>query len=117
MSATIRLPAPLRATVGGETFVPIDAADLASLPGAIADRYPELAARVLRDGTFGRFITVFVDGEDARFLAPETDLTRVRVVELLPAMSGGSDHSAACDMQRSGTDRRRRSWQRHVRRR
>jgi molybdopterin converting factor small subunit len=87
--SVVRLAAPLRAAVAGQTTVPLDAADLASLPEAIAARYPELAARVLRDGRFGRFVTVFVDGEDARFLAPETPLGGVRVIEILPAMSGG----------------------------
>ncbi len=86
----IRLPAPLRPTVGGKTTVPIEAADLRSLPAAISERYPDLATRVLRDGAFGRFVTVFVDGEDARFLPPETGLDSVRIIELLPAVSGGS---------------------------
>jgi len=89
MSAVIRLPAPLRSAVGGQTTVPIEAPDIASLPAAIAERYPDLASRVLRDGTFGRFVTVFVDGEDVRFLPAETRLDSVRVIELLPAMSGG----------------------------
>ena len=89
MSAQIRLPAPLRSAVGGQTTVPIEAHDVGSLPAAIAERYPDLASRVLRDGAFGRFVTVFVDGEDLRFLAPETSLASVRVIELLPAMSGG----------------------------
>jgi hypothetical protein len=44
---------------------------------------------VIRDGAFGKFVSVFVDGEDARFLPPETDLATVKVVELLPAVSGG----------------------------
>jgi molybdopterin converting factor small subunit len=89
MSAVIRLPSPLRPAVGGATTVPIDAPDLRALPAAIAARYPVLADRVLKEGAFGRFITVFIDGEDARFLPAETDLTNVRVVELLPAVSGG----------------------------
>ena len=89
MSAVIRLPHPLRAAAGGAKTLPIDATDLGALPAEIAARYPELAARVLKDGTFGRFINVFVDGEDARFLTADTDLTQVRVVELLPAVSGG----------------------------
>ena len=89
MSTIIRLPAPLRSTVGGEKTVPIEASDLGSLPTAIAARYPDLAARVLKDGEFGRFVTVFIDGEDARFLAPDTALAATRVVELLPAVSGG----------------------------
>ncbi|HET7699529.1 MAG TPA: MoaD/ThiS family protein [Candidatus Limnocylindria bacterium] len=88
MGATLRLPTPLRATVGGQTIVPIEASDLGALPAAIAARYPDLAARVLRDGAFGSFITVFVDGEDARYLDPTTPLASAKV-ELLPAMSGG----------------------------
>ena len=87
--SVIRVPAPLRATVGGQTTVPIAATDLRSLPGQIANTYPDLAARVVKDGTFGRFVSVFVDGEDARFLPPETRLEDAKVVELLPAVSGG----------------------------
>lgn len=87
--SVIRLPAPLRASVGGQTTIPIEATDLKSLPAAIATRYPDLAARVIRDGAFGRFVSVFVDGEDVRFLPPETDLATAKVVELLPAVSGG----------------------------
>jgi molybdopterin converting factor small subunit len=87
--SVIRIPAPLRATVGGQTTVPIAATDLRSLPAQIAAAYPELAARVVQGDAFGRFVTVFVDGEDARFLPPDTRLEAAKVVELLPAVSGG----------------------------
>jgi molybdopterin converting factor small subunit len=89
MSLVVRLPAPLRATVGGQTTIPIDATDLRSLPNAISERYPELASRVVRDGAYGRFVVVFVDGEDARYLPGETTLASARVIEILPAVSGG----------------------------
>src|SRR5207237_191959 len=56
----------------------------------ITERYPELAARVLRDGAFGPFVNVFVDGEDARYLDPRAELAGKRTVEILPAMSGGA---------------------------
>ena len=88
--SVIRVPAPLRSCVDGRTTVPITADDLRSLPAAIGAEYPELASRVVKDGAFGRFVSVFVDGEDARFLPPETSLADVRVVELLPAVSGGA---------------------------
>src|SRR5207253_1420860 len=55
-----------------------------------ANRYPELAARVLRDGEFGRFVNVFIDGEDVRFFSADGDLSGKRTVEILPAMSGGA---------------------------
>ena len=89
MSVTVRLAAPLRAAAGGNTTLSFDVTDLPELARAIADRYPELAARVLRDGEFGRFVNVFIDGEDARFLA-QSDLQGKRTVEILPAMSGGA---------------------------
>jgi len=89
MSITVRLAAPLRAAAGGNSTLSFDVTDLPQLAREIADRYPELAARVLRDGEFGRFVNVFVDGEDARFLAA-SDLQGKRTVEILPAMSGGA---------------------------
>ncbi len=90
MSVTVRLPTPLRSAVGGKTTIAVEAADLAGLRREIAERYPELGARVLRDGAFGPFITVFVDGEDARYLGDDVDLSNTKTVELLPAMSGGA---------------------------
>ena len=89
MSVTVRLPTPLRSAVGGERTIEVEARDLASLQSEIAARFPELGARVLRDGSFGRFVTVFVDGEDARFLEQNADISAAKVVEILPAMSGG----------------------------
>jgi len=91
----IRLPQPLRFTVGGATIVPIEAANMDDLTKQIAARYPELAARVLNGGAFGPFVTVFVDGEDARFLERDADLSKVKTIEILPAMSGGATTEAA----------------------
>ena len=48
MSITVRLPTPLRSAVGGERTIEFASTDLASLQREIADRYPELGARVLR---------------------------------------------------------------------
>ena len=90
MSLTVRLASPLRAAAGGQATLSFDATDLTSLTAQIAERHPELAARVLREGAFGPFVNVFVDGEDLRFLAEGTDLTAKRVIEILPAMSGGA---------------------------
>lgn len=89
MSLTIRVPSPLRAAAGGARTLPIEAASLPELRSALRSMYPELAALVLEDDAFGTAVTVFVDGEDVRFLAPDADLAGARVVELLPAMSGG----------------------------
>jgi molybdopterin converting factor small subunit len=90
MSVTVRLATPLRAAAGGNATLSFDAPDLAALTREIAERYPELGARVLRDGEFGRFVNVFIDGEDVRFLSTDADLRDKQTVEILPAMSGGA---------------------------
>ncbi|HUG56338.1 MAG TPA: aminotransferase class I/II-fold pyridoxal phosphate-dependent enzyme, partial [Candidatus Limnocylindrales bacterium] len=90
MSLSVRLPATLRPTVGGRSTISLEADDLTGLERAIAREFPELAARVLQGGVFGRFIVIFVDGEDWRFLGPNPDLRSAKTVELMPAISGGS---------------------------
>ena len=89
MSA-LRIAGALRSCVGGAQTIAVQATTIAELRRAIAEGYPELGARVLRDGEFSSFVTVFVDGEDARFIAPDADISRARTIEMLPAMSGGA---------------------------
>lgn len=86
----IRLPQPLRFTVGGATSVPVEAGTLGDLPASIAARYPQLAERILERGRFSAFVNVFVDGADIRTQTDAADLRSARAVEILPAMSGGA---------------------------
>ncbi len=89
MSLTIRVPSPLRAAAGGARTLPIEAASLPELRRELRARYPGLAALVLEADAFSSAVSVFVDGEDVRFLPRDADLGGASVVELLPAMSGG----------------------------
>ena len=89
MSLTIRVPSPLRAAAGGARTLPIEAASLPELRRELRSRYPGLAALVLEADAFSSAVSVFVDGEDVRFLPGDADLGGASVVELLPAMSGG----------------------------
>lgn len=89
MSLTVRIPTPLRARAGGARTVPLEANSLSELRRALAEHYPDLAAAVLDGEAFASAISVFVDGEDVRFMPEDADLGHARLVELLPAMSGG----------------------------
>lgn len=89
MGLTIRVPSPLRDTAGGARTLPIEARSLPELRRELRARYPQLAARVLEDDAFAAAVSVFVDGQDVRFLPGDADLKGARVIELLPAMSGG----------------------------
>lgn len=89
MTITVRIPAPLRARAGGARTVQLEATSLAELRRALAEGYPELADAVLDGDAFASAVSVFVDGEDVRFLPEDADIGNARLVELLPAMSGG----------------------------
>jgi molybdopterin converting factor small subunit len=87
--ARVRLPTVLRPLAGGATTIPIEAARLDALPAELRTRQPRLAERVLAGESFSEFVSVFVDGEDARHLSGDAPLSETTEVTLLPAISGG----------------------------
>jgi len=87
--ASVRLPSVLRPLANGATAIPIEATRLDALPGELRARHPALAERVLAGEGFSEFVTVFVDGEDARHLDGAVALGERTEVTLLPAISGG----------------------------
>ncbi len=91
MSITVRLPSQLRVLVGGEAEVVVDADSVRGAIDAVEIRHPGLATRVLNDdGSLRRFVNVFVQDEDVRFLdGLDTILTPGQVVSLVPAVAGG----------------------------
>lgn len=88
--AKLRLPTVLRPLADGSAVVEVDAADLAALAAEVRRRYPALADRLYdADGAWRDFVSVFVDGEDARYLDRAAPIAASSEVQLLPAISGG----------------------------
>ncbi len=88
--AKLRLPAVLRPLADGSPVVEVEASDLTALAAEIRRRYPALAERLYDpDGAWRDFVSVFVDGEDARYLDRSAPIAKTSEVQLLPAISGG----------------------------
>ncbi len=91
MTIKVRIPAPLRRSTGGVSEVELVASEVASLIQQLEERFPGVSKR-LRDekGNLYRFVNIFVNGEDVRFL---DDLaTKVKdgdEVSIVPAVAGG----------------------------
>ncbi|HEY0442800.1 MAG TPA: ubiquitin-like small modifier protein 1 [Candidatus Limnocylindrales bacterium] len=90
MSA-VWIPPVLRASVGGEKQVAVDGASVRELVSGLVTRFPTLKSQLLtEEGDLNRFVNVYVNGQDVRYLAgldtPVADRDEVR---LLPAMAGG----------------------------
>lgn len=91
MSVTVRIPTQLRPLTQGDGEVGASGATLAEVIADLDRRFPGIAERVLADGSVRRFVNLYVDGEDARFLSGlETPVPSGAAVAIIPAVAGGA---------------------------
>ena len=88
--STVFIPAVLRANVGGVKSL-VDGASIREVVEALVARHPALGSQLLTDdGELNRFVNVYVNGQDVRYLAGlDTPVAADDEVRLLPAMAGG----------------------------
>ena len=91
MSATIRIPTPLRTATGGVSTIEVDGATVGEALAALEQAHPGVSERLLDDtGKLRRFVNVFVDDEDVRFQQGlETPVQPGSTVSIIPAVAGG----------------------------
>ena len=89
--STVRLPSVLRANANGERAIEVDGSTIGAAVQELVGRHPALASQLLTaDGELHRFVNVYLNGQDVRYLAglatPVGDRDEIR---LLPAIAGG----------------------------
>jgi sulfur-carrier protein len=86
-----RIPTPLRSVTKGAAEVQATADTVAALIEDLERQYPGLKERLVEDGgELRRFINVYVDQEDIRFLqGVQTTLKQGDEVFIVPAIAGG----------------------------
>jgi len=91
MSVEVKIPTILRQHTAGEARVEGQGSTLRDVFGDIESRHPGLLPRlVTEDGSLHRFVNVYVNDEDVRYLgALETEVKDGDVVSILPAVAGG----------------------------
>jgi molybdopterin synthase sulfur carrier subunit len=92
MSLKVVIPTPLRKFTSGADVVEIEASTVQEALDTLDSKYPGFRASVCDEsGSLRRFINIYLDGEDVRFLenlaTPVTDGAEIAIV---PAISGGS---------------------------
>ena len=91
MSVTVRIPTPLRKLTKEADVVSGDGGTLTSCIESLERQYPGLKERLCDEaGELRRFVNVYVNGEDVRFLAGmATALNAGDEVSIVPAVAGG----------------------------
>ena len=87
----VRIPQPLQKLTQGLELVEASGADIKSLLGDLEKKFPGILARICDDaGKVRRFINLYVNEEDIRFLEGEaTKLKDGDEVSIIPAIAGG----------------------------
>jgi sulfur-carrier protein len=82
----------LRPTVGGERVVAAEGSTLRELIANVDQRHPGFAGQLIEpDGTQRRFVNIYVNDEDVRYLQGlDTPVAEGDVVSVLPAVAGGA---------------------------
>src|SRR5579862_3868258 len=97
MPVTVHIPTALRKFTGGEQTAELAAAPLPDLLDQLSARFPDIS-RHLRDdrGEVRRFVNIYVNDEDIRFLGGAAYKFRDGdVVLLVPSIAGGTASNAA----------------------
>ena len=90
--STVRIPPVLRASVGGAKQVDISGATVGELLDGLVTAHPGLRDQLFTpDGELNRFVNVYVDGQDVRYLeGTSTPVDPHHELVILPAMAGGA---------------------------
>lgn len=91
MSLKLTIPTPLRRHVENNDSVEVEAGTVEEVIDRLDARYPGVRARLCEeDGRLRRFINIYVDGEDIRFLDNlSTKVEDGSELSILLAIAGG----------------------------
>jgi len=91
MAKKVRIPTPLRKLTNNEEIVEIKAATIGDAIVELQTRFPGIKERLVDDrGEVRRFVNVYVNEEDIRFLQnQQTPIKDGDEVSIIPAIAGG----------------------------
>ena len=86
----VRIPTILRPYTNGEKVVTAEAENLGGLISALNAKYVGLGERLLENNELRRFINIYINDEDVRFMGSlAATLKAGDSVTILPAVAGG----------------------------
>ncbi len=91
MAVIVRIPMVLRKLTKSQASVEASGSDILSLIDDLEAKYPGLKQRICDDeGKIRRFVNVFINDEDIRFLGDQAaKLKDGDVISIVPAVAGG----------------------------
>ena len=86
----VRIPTPLRPHTGGNDSIEAQGATVGALLADVGRQFPGLQERIFEGGELRRFVNVYVNNEDIRYLEDlDTVVADKDEVSIIPAVAGG----------------------------
>lgn len=90
MGVKVRIPTPLQRLTKGQDVVEANAGTVIELVNDLESRFPGIGERISEAGKVRRFVNIYVNDEDIRFLkAEQTEVKDGDEVSIVPAIAGG----------------------------
>lgn len=90
MAVKVKIPIPLQRLTQGKEEVEGIAGTIISLINDLDQKYPGLGERITEGGKLRRFVNIYVNEEDVRFMKnEETEVKDGDEVSIIPAIAGG----------------------------
>jgi molybdopterin synthase sulfur carrier subunit len=91
MAVKVRIPTPLQKLTQGKEEVEGAPGKIIDLVNSLDKSFPGIAERISENGKIRRFVNIYLNDEDIRFLnAEETLIKDGDEVSIVPAIAGGS---------------------------
>lgn len=90
-TVTVQIPTALRVHAGDNAKLELSGGTVGEVLRELSSRFPELGKRLFKaDGQLNRYVNVFVNDEDIRFLQNlDTAISAGDGVAIVPAIAGG----------------------------
>ncbi|MBP64751.1 uncharacterized protein METZ01_LOCUS125879 [marine metagenome] len=91
MSATVKIPTPLRKLTNNETSVDADGTTVEQIVESLESAYPGMRERLIEDnGDLRHFVNIYLNGEDIRYIdGLKSSVSDNDELSIVPAVAGG----------------------------
>tara|TARA_B100001146_G_C15950440_1_gene335326 strand:- start:90 stop:371 length:282 start_codon:yes stop_codon:yes gene_type:complete len=91
MSATVKIPTPLRKLTNNKTSVDADGTTVGQIVESLESAYPGMRERLIDDnGDLRHFVNIYLNGEDIRYIdGLKSSVSDNDELSIVPAVAGG----------------------------
>ena len=90
MPVKVQIPQAMRQHADGQATIALDGANVKEILDALGARFPNIVSRIFDNGQLRRFVNIYLNDEDIRYLDNlQSPVKNGDVLSIIPAVAGG----------------------------